>query len=89
MKPPGPLWVVAPILKDRSGAFTPLHHPFTAPEGAPDSLKADPGAALSRAYDLLNGYELGGAVFVSTTTMQRAVLEILGWMSQRRRVFSS
>ncbi|MGB0407301.1 MAG: aspartate--tRNA ligase, partial [Pseudomonadales bacterium] len=37
-----PLWVVAfPMFeKDRSGAFTPLHHPFTAPEGAPDSLKA-------------------------------------------------
>ena len=77
-----PLWVVAfPMFeKDRSGAFTPLHHPFTAPEGAPDSLKADPGAALSRAYDLvLNGYELGGgSIRIHDLTMQRAVLEILG-----------
>ena len=77
-----PLWVVAfPMFeKDRSGAFTPLHHPFTAPEGAPDSLKADPGAALSRAYDLvLNGYELGGgSIRIHDLAMQRAVLEILG-----------
>ena len=77
-----PLWVVAfPMFeKDRSGAFTPLHHPFTAPEGAPDRLKADPGAALSRAYDLvLNGYELGGgSIRIHDLTMQRAVLEILG-----------
>ena len=77
-----PLWVVAfPMFeKDRSGAFTPLHHPFTAPEGSPDSLKADPGAALSRAYDLvLNGYELGGgSIRILDLAMQRAVLEILG-----------
>jgi len=77
-----PLWVVAfPMFeKDRSGAFTPLHHPFTSPEGAPDSLKADPGAALSRAYDLvLNGYELGGgSIRIHDLAMQRAVLEILG-----------
>jgi aspartyl-tRNA synthetase len=77
-----PLWVVAfPMFeKDRSGAFTPLHHPFTAPEGSPDSLKADPGAALSRAYDLvLNGYELGGgSIRIHDLAMQRAVLEILG-----------
>ena len=77
-----PLWVVAfPMFeKDRSGAFTPLHHPFTAPEGSPDSLKADPGAALSRAYDfVLNGYELGGgSIRIHDLAMQRAVLEILG-----------
>ena len=77
-----PLWVVAfPMFeKDRSGAFTPLHHPFTAPEGAPEGLKADPGAALSRAYDLvLNGYELGGgSIRIHDLAMQRAVLEILG-----------
>lgn len=77
-----PLWVVAfPMFeKDRSGAYTPLHHPFTAPEGSPDSLKADPGAALSRAYDLvLNGYELGGgSIRIHDLAMQRAVLEILG-----------
>ena len=77
-----PLWVVAfPMFeKDRSGAFTPLHHPFTAPEGGPDRLKADPGAALSRAYDLvLNGYELGGgSIRIHDLAMQRAVLEILG-----------
>ena len=77
-----PLWVVAFLMfeEDRSGAYTPLHHPFTAPEGSPDSLKADPGAALSRAYDLvLNGYELGGgSIRIHDLAMQRAVLEILG-----------
>ena len=58
-----------------------LHHPFTAPkETDPARLEADPGQALSRAYDLvLNGTELGGgSVRIHTPELQRTVLRLLG-----------
>ncbi len=78
-----PLWVVDfPMFeKDRDGAWTSLHHPFTAPSvDSPDALKADPGAVLSRAYDMvLNGTEVGGgSVRIHKTDMQQAVFELLG-----------
>ena len=78
-----PLWVVDfPMFeKDRDGAWTSLHHPFTAPSvDTPDALKADPGAVLSRAYDMvLNGTEVGGgSVRIHKTDMQQAVFELLG-----------
>src|SRR5690554_5141324 len=56
-----PLWVVDfPMFEaDDKGALSPLHHPFTSPSCSPEELKADPAAALSRAYDMvLNGTEL-------------------------------
>jgi hypothetical protein len=39
-----------------------VHHPFTSPkDGHEDLLETDPGAAISKAYDVvLNGIELGG-----------------------------
>jgi aspartyl-tRNA synthetase len=39
-----------------------MHHPFTAPQdGHEDVLSSQPGAALSKAYDMvLNGWEIGG-----------------------------
>ena len=58
-----PLWVVDfPMFEeDGNGQWTPLHHPFTAPSCSADELAANPGQALSRAYDMvLNGCELGG-----------------------------
>ncbi|WP_462320306.1 aspartate--tRNA ligase, partial [Halochromatium sp.] len=60
-----PLWVVDfPMFeKDpHTGRWMALHHPFTAPkEDQLESLESNPGACLSRAYDLvLNGTELGG-----------------------------
>ncbi len=58
-----------------------LHHPFTAPSNEnPEDLKANPGEAISRAYDLvLNGIELGGgSVRIHNPEMQRTVLELLG-----------
>ena len=78
-----PLWVVDfPMFeKDRDGNWTSLHHPFTAPSvDSPDALKADPGAVLSRAYDMvLNGTEVGGgSVRIHKTDMQQAVFELLG-----------
>ena len=77
-----PLWVIDfPMFEeDGDGNLTSLHHPFTAPSGDVDQLKADPANALSRAYDMvLNGTELGGgSVRINQPTMQQAVFEVLG-----------
>ncbi len=76
-----PLWVVDfPMFEaDANGAWTPLHHPFTAPSGDAQQLAANPGEALSRAYDMvLNGCELGGgSIRIHTRDMQEAVFRIL------------
>lgn len=76
-----PLWVVDfPMFEQVEGGLTPLHHPFTAPSCDVESLRSDPAAALSRAYDLvLNGTELGGgSIRIHDRAMQASVLEILG-----------
>ncbi len=76
-----PLWVVDfPMFEKVDDRLTPLHHPFTAPSCDVDSLRMDPAAALSRAYDLvLNGTELGGgSIRIHDREMQASVLEILG-----------
>ncbi len=77
-----PLWVVDfPMFEETSdGGLTPLHHPFTAPACDVETLKADPAAALSRAYDMvLNGSEVGGgSIRIYDQAMQQAVFEILG-----------
>lgn len=76
-----PLWVVDfPMFEeDSSGKWTPLHHPFTAPAGTVAELEANPGEALSRAYDMvLNGCELGGgSIRIYQRDMQEAVFRIL------------
>lgn len=78
-----PLWVVDFPMFDkdsRTGRWTALHHPFTAPKNDDaDALKADPGATLSRAYDMvLNGSEIGGgSVRIHREQMQQAVFELL------------
>jgi aspartyl-tRNA synthetase len=55
-----------------------MHHPFTAPSGEFDP--ADPGAALSQAYDVVwNGQELGGgSIRIHDAEMQRQVFATLG-----------
>ncbi|MDR9438068.1 MAG: aspartate--tRNA ligase [Halomonas sp.] len=77
-----PLWVVDfPMFEDDGSArMQALHHPFTAPACDVETLKADPVAALSRAYDMvLNGTELGGgSIRIHDRGMQSAVLEVLG-----------
>ena len=77
-----PLWVVDfPMFEeDGSGNWTSLHHPFTAPTCSPEALEANPGEALSKAYDLvLNGTELGGgSIRIHKSDMQQAVFRILG-----------
>jgi aspartyl-tRNA synthetase len=78
-----PVWVVDFPMFDwdeKSGRFNAIHHPFTAPSCSVEELVANPGAALSRAYDLvLNGTEVGGgSIRINRTSMQQTVLEILG-----------
>ena len=77
------LWVVDfPVFEeDGEGGWTPSHHPFTAPKASdPQALRADPRAALARAYDMvLNGTEIGGgSIRIHTPEMQSAVFELLG-----------
>jgi len=78
-----PLWVVDfPMFEQdpKTKSWDPLHHPFTAPvDDDPAALLADPGNALSRAYDLaLNGLELGGgSIRIHDQSMQSAVFELL------------
>ena len=77
-----PLWVVDfPMFEeDGDGNWTSLHHPFTAPSCTPEELQANPGTALSRAYDMvLNGTELGGgSIRIHDRTMQETVFRVLG-----------
>jgi len=78
-----PLWVIDfPMFKwdEKNQRYTAIHHPFTAPSCTPEALVADPGAALSRAYDLvLNGTEVGGgSIRINRMAMQETVFRILG-----------
>ena len=52
------------------------HHPFTMPTGD----LSDPGASLSRAYDLvLDGSEIGGgSIRINDIALQKRVFELLG-----------
>ena len=78
-----PLWVVDfPMFEhdeenDRRAA---LHHPFTAPkDGHEEMLTTNPGACLSKAYDMvLNGWEVGGgSVRIHKQDVQSKVFDAL------------
>ena len=78
-----PLWVVDfPMFAwdEKTQRYTAIHHPFTAPSCSVEDLVANPGKALSRAYDLvLNGTEVGGgSIRINRTAMQQTVFDILG-----------
>jgi aspartyl-tRNA synthetase len=79
-----PLWVVDfPMFgrDEEAKRWVAVHHPFTAPKVADAAaLKANPGAALAQAYDLvLNGSEVGGgSVRIFREDLQSAVFELLG-----------
>ena len=78
-----PLWVVDfPMFDwDADGKrWQAIHHPFTAPYADAAALAKDPGAALSRAYDLvLNGTEIGGgSIRIHRSELQQAVFSLLG-----------
>jgi len=71
------LWIVEfPMFERTDGGWTALHHPFTAPRGSFE----DPGALLSRAYDLVvDGWELGGgSIRIHTPEVQRQVFTTIG-----------
>lgn len=84
-----PLWVVDfPMFdEDDDGRLSALHHPFTAPSCSAEELRSNPGAALSRAYDMvLNGTELGGgSIRIHDQTMQQSVFDVLGIDQQEQR----
>lgn len=79
-----PLWIVDfPMFEwnREERRWESLHHPFTAPKTAePGDLEANPGACLSRAYDLvLNGTEIGGgSIRIHRREMQEAAFRLLG-----------
>ncbi len=78
-----PLWVTDfPMFEwdEKSGRWFALHHPFTAPKCSQEELLANPGQALSRAYDMiLNGTELGGgSIRIHRTDLQSVVFDLLG-----------
>jgi aspartyl-tRNA synthetase len=65
-----------------------MHHPFTSPRNDdPANLKANPGGAVARAYDMvLNGTELGGgSVRIHRQEMQSTVFELLGISAEDAR----
>ena len=79
-----PLWVVDfPMFeKDaQTKRWMALHHPFTSPSILDaEALKANPGKAISRAYDMvLNGSEIGGgSIRIHDQSIQSAVFDLLG-----------
>ena len=78
-----PLWVVDfPMFEhdEEADRWVALHHPFTAPkDGHEDMLTTNPGACLSKAYDMvLNGWEVGGgSVRIHQQDVQSKVFDAL------------
>jgi len=78
-----PLWVVDfPMFEhdEENDRWAALHHPFTAPkDGHEDLLVTNPGACLSKAYDMvLNGWEVGGgSVRIHKQDIQSKVFDAL------------
>ncbi|MCX7627915.1 MAG: aspartate--tRNA ligase [Methylophilaceae bacterium] len=79
-----PLWVTDfPMFEydEQENRWVALHHPFTSPkDGHEDWLATNPGACLSKAYDLvLNGWEIGGgSVRIHRQEVQSKVFAALG-----------
>ena len=78
-----PLWVVDfPMFEhdEENDRWAALHHPFTAPkDGHEEMLSTNPGACLSKAYDMvLNGWEVGGgSVRIHKQDVQSKVFDAL------------
>jgi len=78
-----PLWIIKfPMFEwdEKTERYQALHHPFTAPSCSAEELKANPGEALSDAYDMvINGYEVGGgSIRINDPVMQSTVFDVLG-----------
>ncbi|MDJ0956958.1 MAG: aspartate--tRNA ligase [Arenicellales bacterium] len=86
-----PLWVLDfPLFDfdDDTKRWVSLHHPFTSPKVSDvDKLRAEPGQALSRAYDMvINGTEVGGgSIRIHQQEVQKRVFEVLGIDQQEAR----
>lgn len=64
-----------------SGAWTAVHHAFTAPQpGSVDTFDSDPGSALANAYDIVcNGNEIGGgSIRIHRRDVQERVFAMMG-----------
>jgi aspartyl-tRNA synthetase len=64
-----------------SGAWTAVHHAFTAPKPESEAtFDTDPGAALANAYDIvLNGNEIGGgSIRIHNRDVQERVFAMMG-----------
>ena len=86
-----PLWVVDfPMFEYDADdkRWTAMHHPFTSPKDLDaDALRADPGGALAKAYDMvLNGSEIGGgSVRIFRQDLQSTVFDLLGIDAEEAR----
>ena len=86
-----PLWVVDfPMFEynEDEKRWDALHHPFTSPKPNHETLlESDPGAALSRAYDMvLNGWEVGGgSIRIHQQAVQDHVFRALGISEEQAR----
>ncbi len=86
-----PLWVVDFPMFEWDGdakRWAAMHHPFTSPANLdPASLKASPGDALAKAYDMvLNGSEIGGgSVRIHSQELQSVVFDLLGISPEEAR----
>jgi aspartyl-tRNA synthetase len=86
-----PLWVVDfPMFEwdPQERRWVAMHHPFTSPKDTDiERLRADPGEALAKAYDMvLNGSEIGGgSVRIHRQELQSAVFDLLGIDAQEAR----
>jgi len=76
-----PCWITDfPMFEaDKTGNWSATHHPFTQPVGDMEEMLANPGATLSRAYDVvINGHEVGGgSIRVHQTSMQQQIFKVL------------
>ncbi len=64
-----------------SGAWTAVHHAFTAPKPEhAGAITTDPGAVLADAYDIVcNGHEIGGgSIRIHRRDMQEQVFSVMG-----------
>jgi len=78
------MWTIDfPMFEPADGGWGAVHHPFTAPRGD----FADPGAMLSRGYDLIvDGWELGGgSIRINTPEVQEQVFKVIGMSEQEGR----
>ncbi|MBM4212234.1 MAG: aspartate--tRNA ligase [Gammaproteobacteria bacterium] len=86
-----PLWVIDfPMFEFDADdkRWVAMHHPFTSPKNLdPEALKADPGNALAKAYDMvLNGSEIGGgSVRIFRQDLQSTVFDLLGIETEEAR----